>query len=80
MVAGTETIYTVQLKNRHVRKIDFEFTDEFVHCPECDEEVATLGEIEFGSGYEYECPDCGKKLTEEEMIDAIRDQISEYDV
>ena len=26
MAAGTETIYTVQLQNRHVRKIDFEFT------------------------------------------------------
>lgn len=69
----------VQLQNRHVRKIDYEFIDKFVHCPECDEEVATLGEIEFGKGYEYECPDCGKKMTEEEIIDVIGDQISEYD-
>lgn len=77
---GDAYIMNLEMKDRHVRRIDMDGGEEDIYCPECDEWILSLGDLEFG--YEYECDECGYKLSEDEIIDILEemDVYSEYDI
>lgn len=65
MSSGTETVTTIQLRNRHVRELDFEFCDERLECPNdnCDCRFVSLGEVEFDR--DYLCDECGEHISKD---------------
>jgi len=78
MSSGSEWVLLMELKNHHVRKIDVEADDEGIYCPDCEEPVLSMSEIEFDT--EYECPECDRTITAEEIMEAIEDFYEEYEV
>ena len=78
MSSGTEWAFSVEYKNHHVKKYEIEGNDESICCPECDECVVSYGDVNFNT--EYECDECGKVITEEEILDEIADWLEEYDI
>ena len=78
MASSTEWAYNIEYKNHHVKKFVIEGNQDGIFCPECDEWVVSYGSISFNT--EYECDECGRTLTEEEILEEISDWIEEYDV
>ncbi len=77
---GDTYIMNLELKDRHVKRIDIDGGEDDVYCPECDEWMLSLGDLEYG--FEYECEECGYKLSEDEIIEMLNDidAYNEYDV
>ena len=82
MNSDTEWAVIMDLKNRHVRRIDMEGGCESICCPnpDCGEVITSLGEFQFDT--EYECEYCGRKLSESEAMEAMKAfvEIEEYDI
>ena len=80
MSSGTETVTTIQLRNRHVRELDFEFCDERLECPneDCDCGFVSLGEVEFDR--DYICDECGEHISAEQVYEMLADCLNEYDL
>ena len=78
--SGAETGGIVELRNRHVRELDYEFAEDCICCsdPECEGPVVSLGDVEFGR--DYECEDCGRIMTAKEIDEALADYVEEYDI
>ena len=80
MISDTEFVYTVQLRNRKVKVLDFDYNNEKVECPnpDCDGGLVSWGELDFDT--EYDCDECGQHITVEEMNEIISTYAQEYDV
>lgn len=77
---GDTYIINLEMKNRHVKRIDMDGGEDDVYCPECDEWITSFGDLEFG--FVYECDECGYTLTEDDIIEMLNDidAYNEYDV
>ena len=75
-----EDVYTVQLQNRQVKELDVEQTDEWLECttPNCDGRIVSFGELDFDR--EYDCDECGRHFSVDEMNELLSEFIEEYDV
>lgn len=78
MSSSTSWAFTMECKNHHVKIFDIEGNDESICCPECDESVVRYDDIRFDT--EYECDECGRVLTVEEINEAITYWTEEYDI
>ena len=78
MSSSTSWAFTMECKDHHVKVFDIEGNDESICCPECDESVVRYDDVRFNT--EYECDECGRVLTAEEISDAISYWVEEYDV
>lgn len=79
MSSGTEWAFSVKYENHHVKKFVIDASDDHIFCPDCDECVVSLGDFEFDTG--YECDECGRTITEEEIMgEIIPEWLEEYDI
>ena len=80
MTSDTEFVYTVQLSNRKVKVLDFDYNNERVACPnpECDGGLVSWGELDFDT--DYDCDECGRHVTADEMNEIISECVHEYDI
>ena len=77
---GDTYIINLEMKDRHVKRIDMDGGEDDIYCPECDEWIISFGDLEFG--FDYECDECGYKLSEDEIIEMLNDidAYNEYDI
>lgn len=81
---GEAYIINLEMKDRHVKRIDIEAGSDDVYCPECGEWLLSLGDYEFG--FDYDCDECDYSMSEDEIIGAIDEieamdaSFKEYDV
>ena len=78
MSSSTEWAFSVEYKNHHVKKYEIEGNNDCICCPECDECVVSYGDVQFSE--EYECDECGRIMTAEEISEEISDWVEEYDI
>ena len=80
MSSDTESVYTVKLEDRKIKVLDFDYAVDWVECPnpECGAGVVSWGDFDFDT--EYDCDECGRHLTVEDMNKAISEYVEEYDV
>lgn len=78
MSSGSEWVLLMDLKDHHVRKIDVEGDDDGIYCPNCDEFLMSISEVEFDT--KYECPECDETITSEEILEELSDFYEEYDI
>jgi len=82
MNSDTEWAVIMDLKNRHVRRIDMEGGCESICCanPDCGEVISSLGEFQFDT--DYECDYCGRKISADKALNAMREfvEVEEYDI
>lgn len=77
---GDAYIINLEMKDRHVQRIDMDGGEEDIYCPECDEWIMSLGDLEFGS--DYKCDECGHTMSPDDIIETMEDFdiYSEYNV
>ena len=80
MSSDMEFVYTVQLRNRQVKELDLENSVGMIECPnpECENGLVTWGEMDFDR--EYDCDECGRHVTVDEMNTLVSEYVEEYDV
>lgn len=79
MTTGTEWGFAVKYKNHHVKKFEIEGNVDQFFCPDCDDSIVSYGSFQFDT--EYKCEQCGRIITEEEiMMGVIPEWIEEYDI
>ncbi len=78
--SGAESGFTTQLRNGHVKDLDYEFCEEGLPCPdpECGCSFVGFGSVEFDR--EYDCDECGRHITLDEMNEILSDYVKEYDL
>ena len=77
---GSESGFTTQLRNRHVRELEFELCEEGIPCPnpDCGCSFVYFGSVDFDR--EYDCDECGRHFSVDEMNEILSEYIEEYDL
>lgn len=78
--SGTDSGFTTQLRNRHVRELEFELCEDGILCPnpDCGCSFVHYGSVDFDR--EYDCDECGKHFSVDEMNEILSEYIREYDL
>lgn len=77
---GAEDGFTIQLHDGHVRELEYEFCEEGIPCPnpDCGYSFVGFGSVEFDR--EYDCDECGKHISVDEMNEILSEYVKEYDL
>ena len=74
-----ESWLTPENAKNYFRNIEIEENIDQFFCPECDDSIVSYGNFRFDT--EYKCEQCGRTITEEEIMrDVIPEWIEEYDI
>ena len=76
--SGDEEGFRTQLRDRHVKDLDYGLGEDGLSCPDCDEYFTYLSDVEFDC--EYDCEECGKHITVDEMNEILAPYLDEYDL
>ena len=78
--SGSESGFTTQLRNGHVRELEFEFCEEGILCPnpDCGCSFVHYGSVDFDR--EYDCDECGRHFSLDELNEILSEYIKEYDL
>lgn len=77
---GAEEGFTIQLRERHIRELEYELNEEGIPCPnsDCGYSFVGFGSVEFDS--EYDCDECGRHISVDEMNEILSEYVKEYDL
>ena len=78
--SGAQSGFTTQLRGGHVRELEYEMCEDGIPCPnpDCGCSFVYFGSVIFD--YEYDCDECGRHFSVDEMNEILSEYIDEYDL
>ena len=78
--SSADSGFITQLRNGHVKEMDYEQCDDGIPCPnpDCGCSFVDFGSVEFDR--EYDCDECGRHITVDEMNEILSEYAEEYDL